>query len=192
MFRADRSSPWWFASAPGDARRGGRFDLPAPDGSCYLATSPAGAALEAFQDFGRGVLPASELQGRARAEVVAPEGSPPAVQLTAARARAVGVTQALWAGENRALTQRWAIALRRAGWLALWHGTQHDPTGQTRGVTLFDTAGEHRPYDDPGWVPTVRPLAGDQPVLAALARYGIQVIPDPDPATITLDDSGLV
>lgn len=192
-FRAGRRSPWWFASAPADPIEGGRFDLPAPDGTCYLATSAAGAVLEAFQDFGRGVLPLSELGVRARAEVVAPAHSPRAAQLTAARARAVGVTQALWAGSDRALTQRWAVALRRAGWLALWHGTQHDPTGRSRSVTLFDTAGDHPPYDDAdGWDPTVTLLDRDGPTIDALARYGILAIPNPDPATIPLEETGLL
>jgi RES domain len=193
VFRADRPSPWWFASAPADPLQGGRFDLPDPDGACYLATSAAGAALEAFQDFGRGVLPVSELRARARAEVIAPAHSPRAAQMTAARARAVGVTQALWAGSDRALTQRWAVALRRAGWLALWHGTQHDPTGQARCVTLFDTAGDHPPYDDAdGWDPIVTALDRDRPTLDTLARHGIRVIPDPDPAIIPLDETGLL
>jgi len=172
---------------------GGRFDLPDPDGACYLATSASGAALEVFQDFGRGVLPAPELRVRARAQVTAPTNSPRAVQLTAARARAVGVTQALRAGSDRALTQRWAVALRRAGWRALWHGTQHDPTGLARSVTLFDTAGAHPPYDDSeGWVPVVTSLDRDPATLNALARHGIRIIPDPDPTTIPLDESGLL
>jgi hypothetical protein len=192
VFRADRS-PWWFGSAPDDPADGGRFDLPAPDGTCYLATTAAGAVLEAFQDFGRGLLPMSELQARARAQVRASPAAPLAAQLTSPRARAVGVTQALWAGQDRALTQRWAVALRRAGWLALWHGTQHDPTTQSRSVTLFDSAGEHPPYDDAeGWTPALHRLVDDGPTRDTLANFGIHVIPDPDPPTVPLDESGLL
>src|SRR5205807_2125629 len=83
-----------------------------------------------------------EPPARARAQMTAPPGAPLAAQLTSPRARSLGVTQALWAGQDRPLTQRWAVALRRAGWLALWHGTQHDPTSTARSITLFDTAGE--------------------------------------------------
>lgn len=72
VYRTDRAGPWWFASVPAEPRHGGRFDLPAPDGACYLATNSAGAVLEAFQDFGRGLLPVSELRVRARAELSAP------------------------------------------------------------------------------------------------------------------------
>lgn len=101
IHRAERSRPWWFGSVPGEPGQGGRFDLPAPDGACHMATSPAGAALEAFQDFGRGLLAVSELRARARAEVAAPHGTPPAAQLTAARSRSAGVTAALWSSPDR-------------------------------------------------------------------------------------------
>jgi hypothetical protein len=85
------------------------------------------------------------------------------------------------------------VALRRAGWLALWHGTQHDPTTQSRSVTLFDSAGEHPPYDDAeGWAPALHRLVDDGPTRDTLARFGIQVIPDPDPPTVSLDESGLL
>lgn len=80
-----------------------------------------------------------------------------------------------------ALTQRRARALRRAGWRALWTGTQHDSTGRSRTVTLFDEAGEHLPYEESAWRHEVRPLAGDREVIDGLARYGIVVLTDFDP-----------
>ena len=193
IFRADRSSPWWFSSIPGDSDAGGRFDLPEPEGACYLSTSPAGAALEVFQDFGRGVLPMSEMRIRQRAELVAPPSSPTAAQLTSARARSLGVTPALWSSPDRRLTQRWARALRQAGWMAIWHGTAHDPTAQTRAITLFDIAGEHAPYGDvAGWSVETVVLDRDERTKAALVRYGIRVIADPDPVVVSLEESGLV
>ena len=112
-------------------------------------------ALEAFQDFGRGVLPESELRARRLALVAVPGGSPDAADLVAPKARGAGVTAALWAGQDRALTQSWADALRRAGWQALWYGLQHDPSGQLRGVALFDLEGEHAPYGDETWKHTI-------------------------------------
>lgn len=178
VYRRGRGSPWWFASAPGSAAGsdGGRFDLPPPDGTCYLGTSAAAALLEAFQDFGEGLLPDAELRRRLLAEVPVPESAPPAAWLSAARARGLGVTAALWAGERSALTRRWAVALRRAGWRALFAGIQHDPSGRLRGVALFDAAGEHAPYDDPAaWPWTAHELHGDPAVVRALARFEIRV-----------------
>jgi hypothetical protein len=116
-----------------------------------------------------------------------------AAHLTARRCRAAGVTAALWAGNDRALTQQWAAALARAGWLALRAGVQHDPTGQLRGVVLFDDAGEHAPYDDDaGWSCTVRPLLDDPAVHRALASHGITVTADPTLPVVSLEDSGLL
>ena len=187
-----RASPWWFSSVGAEPQAAGRFDLPVPDGTCYLATSPLGAVLEAFQDWGTGVLPAEELRRRRRAQVVAPAGAPTAAQLTSAAARGAGLTQAVWAGPDRALTQRWARALRRAGWRALWTGLQHDPTGRLRGVSLFDEAGEHPPYDDPGWEWDAHGLADDTAVVAGLGRYGIEVIEAVDPPLQSLAAAGIL
>ncbi len=199
IYRRHTSGPWWFASLPADAvdeqrARAGRFDLTTPDGTCYLSTSALAATLEAFQGFGHGLIPDIELRDRCRAETTVPHGTRPAAWLTSGKSRAHGVTQGLWAGPERPLTQRWAAALRRAGWSALFHGVQHDPTGRLRSVTLFDTAGAHPPLDDhDGWAHTDHDLHDDRALLAGLSRYGITVTrSDPDFPVVTLDDSGLI
>ena len=194
VFSASRASPWWFASLPPagvnpDAH--GRFDLPEPAGACYLALTPVAAVLEAFQHF-TGRLPDIDLRKRRLASVLAPNATPAAANLAAVRARGLGVTAALWAGGERALIQRWAAALRRAGWRALHHGTSHDPAGRLRAVTLFDTSGEHLPYDDPAWQGEVATLHDDAALRRALARFGIEVArSDVMLPLVTLRDSGL-
>ncbi len=188
---ASRSSPWWFSSAKGGA--GGRFDLEAPLGTCYLAAEVSGSVIEAFAGFGRGALPISELRRRRRAEVVCPPRSPRAADLCDRRARGLGVTAALWAGDDRRITQAWAAALRRSGWLAVWSGASHDPSGTERNIALFDLAGEHVPYDDTvGWAHFEHRLDDDPVVTGALAGYGIAVIADPSPETVPLEESGLL
>lgn len=193
VYRAEHDTPWWFASLEGTPQECGRFDLPAPDGACYLARSKLAATLEALQGFGRGLVPTSELAARRAADVTAPADAAPAAWLTVARALSVGVTAALWAGGDRPLTQRWAAALRRAGWAALYHGIQHDPGGQQRAVTLFDRAGAHPPLDDAeGWPWRTERLDDDPALARGSARYGITVergdveLPLVDP-----DDAGL-
>jgi len=42
--------PWWFAGVPSAPL--GRFDLPAPEGTCHLSTTLAGAWLEVFRGTG--------------------------------------------------------------------------------------------------------------------------------------------
>lgn len=73
-------------------------------------------------------LPTAELTARRRALIVAPDDAPAAAKLTArVMAGRHGVTAALWAGDDRRLTQRWAAALRRDGWWALYGVTVRDP-----------------------------------------------------------------
>ena len=184
------NSAWFFASTPA---QGNRFDLPAPDGSCYTATSAIGAVLETFQHLEHGLLPDQELRGRRRLEVVAPEMSPAAANLTAARARGAGVTLELFTTPDRPLTQRWAEQLRRAGHRALLHPLRHDPTGRLRGVTLFDRAGAHLPYDSAAWTGLSCSMHDDAALRAGLARYALTVErSDPDLPVLTLEDSGLL
>ena len=179
VFRSDRVTPWWFATrVEDDPAASGRFDLPAPLGTCYLGETAIAAALEAFQDFGEGLLPLVELEQRRRAEVVAPDESPRSASVVAESARAFGVTAALWAGTDRRLTQAWALALHRAGWRALRAGVQHDPSGRQRARVLFDMAGEHPPYDDAdGWTATVHDLADDAGLIEELGVFGVRVVP---------------
>lgn len=195
VFRTARAQPWWFSSVgPDQPDNGGRFDLPSPAGSCYLGASRAAALLEAFQDFGAGLLPDVELYARRMAEVSVPSDAPPAAVLTSQRARGVGVTAALWAGADRSLTQLWAAALYRAGWRALFHGIQHDPAGRLRAVTLFDTTGEHPPYDDhAGWTLTAHGLWPSASVERSLARFGITVArSELELPFVALHESGLL
>lgn len=194
VYRADRATAWWFASLPdpdADPDAHGRFDLPAPDGACYLGLTAVAAVLETFQQF-TGLLPDIELQARRRAQVRTPSTAPIGADLAAARARGCGVTAALWAGGDRALTQSWAQQLRRAGWRALHHGIAHDPTGRLRAVTLFDSAGAHPPYDDDGWTAEVHTLHDDEDLHRQLRGFGITVArSDPQLSVVALDESQL-
>ncbi len=192
IYHRRHTQPWFFGSTvPDDAQSSGRFDLPAPFGTCYLATSKIAAVLEALQDFGAGLLPDTALRRRVAARVEGPKTAPAAVRLTAAVAHGVGVTAALWAGEDRTCTQAWAVNLHRAGWRAAYHGVSHDPGGRLRAVTLFDCAGAHRPYDDASWQWDLESLEEPE-ITAALARYGIRVTrSDPELPFVALADSRL-
>lgn len=169
-----RDDFWWFASVPDEPRLGGRFDLPAPMGTCYTSTSAVGAVLETLQHHLTS-LPRAELQVRRRAELLPLGDVPPAADLTAQQATGSGITAALWAGRDRPLTQAWAAALRRDGWWLLHGGIQHDPSGRLRAVTLFDHAGAHPPSYGKAWVHAIDTLHDDDDLLDELADYGIEV-----------------
>jgi hypothetical protein len=91
IYRRDRRTPWWFASLNPERppMEQGRFDLPAPDGTCYLARAAVGAVLEVFQEHD-GLLPDVELRRRLRAEVRAHGSAPNAADLSAGRREARG------------------------------------------------------------------------------------------------------
>lgn len=170
-----RAEPWWFASSTENPTGGGRFDLPAPMGTCYVATRPVGAVLEAMQ-MSLTNLPRAELAARRRAEIVAPDDTPPAAKLTAQKVAGThGITAALWAGGDRALTRRWAAALRRDGWWALYSGVAHDPSGRLRGIALFDHAGAHPPTVGGAWTYTMASIHDDERLIMSLKRYGVTV-----------------
>lgn len=176
-----RDSPWWFASASDDPDADGRFDLPPPMGTCYTATRPAGAVLEALQAHLVN-LPRAELEVRRRAEISPPSDAPVAAKLTArVLAGTFGVTAALWAGHDRDLSQRWAAALRRDGWWAVYGGLQHDPSVRLRGHALFDHAGAHPPSSGGRWPHRTATLHDDTALHEELAGYGVNVR---DPATL--------
>jgi len=170
-----REDPWWFASAETEAALGGRFDLPSPMGTCYLATRPEAAVLEALQ-MRLTLLPAPELRARRLATCTAPDDAPDAAMLTARRlAGEWGITAELWAGRDRALTRRWAQAIRRDGWWALYAGVSHDPSGRLRAVALFDHQGAHPPSHGGDWSWTSERPDRRADLIEALKRYGVRV-----------------
>jgi hypothetical protein len=170
---AVRAVPWSFTSAPADPFVGGRFDLSAPAGTCYLAETIAGAVLEAMQVHLTN-LPAAELAARGAVRTEVPPGMPPAADLTHPVGVHLGLTAAIWAGADRPLTQRWAAAFRRDGWWALHGGIQHDLSGTLRGVSLFDQAGEHEPSHAGPWMLDEVDLLDDT-TLVELADAGVVV-----------------
>lgn len=144
-------------------------------GTCYLATRPEAALLEALQTR-LSLLPRTELAVRRLAELDAPDDAPDAAMLTA---RSVvgefGITAELWAGRNRETTQAWAGAMRRDGWWAVYGGVSHDPSGRLRSVAWFDAAGEHPPTHGERWTVRTRRIDRDAELESALQRYGVTV-----------------
>lgn len=181
--------PWWFASLDPDAdpAEQGRFDLPSPRGTAYWATSTLAAMLEAFQDFGAGRLPRSEVAARVCSQTTVPDDAPSAADLTHSQAYVAGVTPDLWTNPDRTWTQQCAAILDGAGWCALHHGIRHDPTVSLRATTLFDEEGAHPPSWPTGgsqqdaWCSEPYDLTDDPSLDSQLAAYGIVIAPD-DPA----------
>ncbi|AMY56204.1 MULTISPECIES: RES family NAD+ phosphorylase [Nocardiaceae] len=142
LFRSHQASlgPWWYSS-----NGGGRFDLEAPDGTCYLAEDEVVTLLEIFG--GQQVVPRYEVDARA-ASTITLDADIRLADLTANTGVALGVTAEIFTTADYPLTQRWAAALREAGFEGLRYWARHDLEHARRCIALFGQAGvageEHR------------------------------------------------
>lgn len=160
---------WFFSSAAG-----GRWALPAPEGTCYVADS-AGAALR--ERLGRRVV----IQGATAAEVDASvvsrlfvPSSHRLADLCSGRAVAFGVTREIHTATRYSLTQEWAVALRATG----VQGVRYDApfsTGPGRAYALWGDTGAR------SWTADPSPTPGRQ----VAETVGITVIAIPGSVAIT-------
>lgn len=163
-------APWWFASAGRDDRGGGRFDLPLPQGTCYLADDLEGALLETLLRKPRRIVPSQQLDRLLHVRVAVVK-SPPTADLTAPVLTGVGINAEISTTLDYAKPRAWALALRGAGWGALRYALRGDSALRQRGVALFGSAGLHS-----------RAPAGMRTAVAAL---------DPFEATALLRERGV-
>lgn len=160
--------PWWFGSS-----LAGRFDLPAPRGTCYLALDPLAAVLEVIGP-GRtgGAVSEAFLEERRIRELPLPRTASLA-DLAARAAARFGVTLEVGTAVPYDRPQAWAARLDQAGAGGVVYLVRHDPSG-AEGVALFGGAGERR-----GWR-----RGRERRIAGALVRRlerecGIAVLPIP-------------
>jgi hypothetical protein len=171
----DRPTPdrgaWYFASLPPGDEGGGRFDLPDPDGTCYLATTEVGAVNELVGPdcADRGWVDADLVAGRVLSRLRL-SGDVKAADTTSTRATQFRATNELPTTERYDLTQAWADTLHRAGFGGVYSGLRFTP-GPTRGLALFGAAG----------TPDPAPLgdADPRPVREIVEGLGIDVVDPP-------------
>jgi hypothetical protein len=185
----ERRAPLFFASATVDPDLGGRYDLTAPRGACYLADAVATCVLEvAAEDLdatgGMQLLSEMWLRRRRRIELTARRDHEPFADFTAASAFGFGLSGDIHATDDRALTQRWAAAVRRAGMIGVRGHARTPPGGTAATWTLFGDAGPTVTIT--GYV-TSPPatLHQDAELLDELRRYGVEVLPVPNSVRAT-------
>ncbi len=135
----DGYGPWWFGSS-----LEGRFDLPAPKGTCYLASDDLGAILECL---GPGLLPggfapASLLAHRHLRELSPPE--PRRIANSLAGKAAGWVTAELSTITPYAVTQSWARWFHTNAFDGIRYAARHTTSRRAFAVALFGRAGERR------------------------------------------------
>lgn len=135
------NGPWWFASA------GGRFDLPAPHGTCYLASDVEAAVRERL---GETLTAAWRISGddADRMAVSRLSFNAHLADATSHDCVPFGVTRELGTVTPYPLPQRWAAALFDAGFGGVRYWPHFSP-GNSCATALFGDAGpdESRPVD---------------------------------------------
>jgi hypothetical protein len=167
---------WWYASAGDDPDVGGRFDLPSPNGTCYLADSLTGAVVEKLLRSPVKVVVDERLDELFHT-VVSVRRTPPVADLTARKATGYGLNAEIHTTLDYARTRRWAVAFHRNGFRGLRHRLRGDVTQRSAGWALFGTAGlRHRAPN--GMSTSVRPLDRGE-VEQVLERLGVELRPIP-------------
>ncbi|MGH9139490.1 MAG: RES family NAD+ phosphorylase [Acidimicrobiales bacterium] len=170
--------PWWFSSDGA-----GRFDLPAPRGTCYLADDPVLALFETLGATASApVLAPSVVEDRRVWSVPLPDPCD-AADTTVRRARAFGVTAELATITPHGQPQAWASAFRAAAFGGIRYRARHDPAGG-RCLALFGRAGERRSWRR-GQPAAVGPALGDRFLVEAGIR--IAAVPRVDHLANVLD-----
>jgi len=165
--RADQHT-WWFSSDGS-----GRFDLVAPEGTCYLATDDYAAIREATR---LGPVATTWVQARQVRAVAPPDPHARLAATTRKAAGRYGVTTELVTVVPYELPRRWAAAFRRDGLDGIRHQLRHDQRARPSGVALFGAAGPP-PLRDGHRTPLTAP---------AVEAAGIAVHPPPPAASLTI------
>ncbi len=132
--------PWWFGS---DGK--GRFDLPEPQGTCYLAGNELAALLEAMgpERLGGGI--STRFFHHRRIRRLRLPSARSLADLTSRHGAGFGITLEIHTVVPYDRTRTWAASLRRAGAEGLLYSARHDPAGGET-VAIFGQAGERK-----GW-----------------------------------------
>jgi len=123
----------------------GRFDLPAPHGTCYLAGDPLAALLELVgTDRTGGLVSAEFLTERRLRELRVPRDLTTA-DLNSRRAAGFGITSEIGTIVPYREPQAWAASLHGARFEGLVYWLRHDPS-RAEGWALFGPEGERKSW----------------------------------------------
>jgi len=138
LFRVIRvgNGPWWFGSS-----MQGRFDLPEPDGTCYLASDELAALAELIgPEAVSGLISAELLRERRLVRLRVPRETVVS-DSTSRKAIRFGLTGEIGSVVPYAGPQAWAAKLRAGGSEGILYWLRHDPS-RVEGFALFGPHGE--------------------------------------------------
>jgi len=166
-------APWWFSS-----NGSGRFDLPGPHGTCYLASGAEAAVRERWGEefLALGYVPRGLAEETKVSELRVPKGGRLA-DLCAGDAAHFGVTREINTTDRYDITQAWANALGPlgSGLLGLRYQPRLSTDSRSWALGLFGDAGEAP------WPSDQQPVGG----VELAERLGIPVASTPALAALT-------
>lgn len=173
-----RRGPWWFSSG------GGRFDLAAPRGTCYLASTATAAVRERLGPVlaARTTLPSTTLDGvvvsRLAVGLPGDDRDVRWANLRVTAAARFGVTRELESMTPYDVPVRWARAFAAAGLDGVRYGPRFSP-GSASGHALFGDGGEDlRRAPDSEPVPAAE-IVGVPEVLELPRRRDLKIVAPP-------------
>lgn len=170
---SEHTGTWWYASAPNG---GGRFDLPLPEGTCYLADDLDAALGEKLLRRPKKLVPAERLREllHSRVTLLRPFDL---ANLTSTRATGFGVNAEIHTSLDYGKPRAWAERLRAAGARGLRYAARSDPGLEARCVALFGGAGLHARA--PAGMHTDEEPLDRQRARSLLEARGVLVVPIP-------------
>ena len=171
-------NPWWFASAP--ATNGGRFDLDAPMGTCYVADTVEVAVRERLRET---LLAAGMVTSLAADSFEISIFRVPkqyrCAHIGVSRAAGFGVTGELasLSPNNYSISRQWAMALNSIGFDGIRYSARFTP-GRANAWAVFGQAGaDQRPQ------PIIESTVSGQD---ACRQCGIKVMPIPSMSSLSV------
>jgi hypothetical protein len=176
---ADRGC-WWFSSVGTDPDRSGRFDLPAPEGTCYFASTGEAAARERV---GTQLRKTAGRESVLASVLVTGDGPVVVTEVALATIRAANlpvraadrwINRSLWVGTGiYRISQGWAAMWRTAGFMGVLYQPRFTGGARVRALALFGAQGRPKP---------VPPVEGVRPVADVLTAHGVRVVWPPGSA----------
>ncbi len=166
-------SPWFFSST--DAAVPGRFDLPAPRGTCYFADRRLGAFVEVFRR--ARVIARVDLAARQLVVATRTGDAVRLANLRSASAARLGVTLDTFGGDDYTEPQQLASELDGLGFAGVRSPARHDPTTRSNTVALFGRAGTAR--SQRGWRVRRSAVDTERSLLEDARAYGYAVLDVP-------------
>jgi hypothetical protein len=158
--------PEWFGNS-GDFRWDPPPDALEAFGTCYTATDPVTALLEVIADLP--VITESLLADRALAELELP-ADPQLADMTSPKILGWGLDKRISVGDDYPVCQRWAQALRMAGFTGTYYEPRHELRTPPGHAVAF--------FGDRGYQPTQIRAVDDGPIspfLIESARVGFEL-----------------